>query len=289
MRGPSIQVGAGSGRGWGCEPVLSGDEAEPVGGEELPGQIARQLVVGAGLAGVGADGLPAGREVGGDVDLGGDLVVGRAELGERDLGVATANVAHVVGPADHRRAGKAPQVGGRRPVPRAERKLYDEPKRLAAAGLASAKGEMTGARPRTIYVVTPAGRQALQRWLDEPPAPPALEFEGMVKVFFADAGTLEQLQTTLRTIAGDADARLVELDAKAAENACGDVAFPDRLHLNSIGLRFHIDHERTIGQWARWALEQTAQWASATDPGAWDYRQVFPELNPAEEPAADPP
>ena len=38
--------------------------------------------------------------------------------------------------------------------PRAERKLYDEPKRLVAAGLATSEQEMTGARPRTVYAVT---------------------------------------------------------------------------------------------------------------------------------------
>ena len=169
--------------------------------------------------------------------------------------------------------------------PRAERKLYDEPKRLVEARLASAKGEMTGARPRTVYAVTTAGRRALRRWLDEPPAPPTLEFEGMVKVFFADGGTLEQLQTTLKAIAANADARLVELNAKAIEDARGDVPFPDRLHLNNLGLRFQVDHERTIGEWARWALEQTAQWTSATDPGPWDYRRVFPEHARTDKPA----
>ena len=34
--------------------------------------------------------------------------------------------------------------------PRAERKLYDEPKRLAAAGLAKSAKEMTGARPLAV-------------------------------------------------------------------------------------------------------------------------------------------
>ena len=161
--------------------------------------------------------------------------------------------------------------------PRAERKLYEEPKRLVEERWAVATREMTGARPRTVYDVTPAGRRALRRWLDQPPVPPTLEFEGMVKVFFADGGTLEQLRATLRAIAAEADTRLTELDAKAIENARGDVPFPDRLHLNNLGLRFLVDHERTIGEWARWALEQTAQWTSATDPGTWDHRQVFPE------------
>jgi hypothetical protein len=134
---------------------------------------------------------------------------------------------------------------------------------------------MTGARPRNVYAVTPAGRRALRQWLGEPPAAPTLEFEGMVKVFFADGGSLAQLRTTLQAIADTSDGRVRELEAKVGENERGDVAFPERLPLNTIGLRFHLDHERVIGSWARWALEQTANWRSPTDPGSWDYRRVF--------------
>ena len=97
----------------------------------------------------------------------------------------------------------------------------------------------------------------------------------MVKVFFADGGTLEQLRATLTSIAETADGRLAELEAKVEENASGDVPFPERLPLNTIGLRFQLDHERSIGAWARWALDQTAGWSSPTDPGSWDYRKVF--------------
>jgi PadR family transcriptional regulator, regulatory protein AphA len=159
--------------------------------------------------------------------------------------------------------------------PRAERKLYDEPKRLVADGLATGAREMTGARPRTVYVVTRRGRSALRRWLGEPPAPPTLEFEGMVKVFFADSGTLEQLRGTLTSIAETAEARLAELDAKVDELASDAVQFAERVHVNALGLRFVIDHERAIATWARWALQQTATWQSTTDPGAWDHRSAL--------------
>ena len=159
--------------------------------------------------------------------------------------------------------------------PRAERKLYEEPKRLVAAGLATATQEMTGARPRTVYAVTRKGRAALQRWLSEPPAPPTFEFEGMVKVFFADGGTLEQLRRNLTTIAETADERVADLEAKVAQHVSGEVPFPERLHINSLGLRFQLDHERLIGTWARWALTQTAQWKSSTDPGSWDHLSSF--------------
>jgi DNA-binding PadR family transcriptional regulator len=155
--------------------------------------------------------------------------------------------------------------------PRAERKLYDEPKRLVAEGLASSEREMTGARPRTVYAVTRRGRRALRRWLGEPPAPPVLEFEGMVKVFFADGGTLEQLRATLTSIAVTAEARLTELDVKVDELTREDVTFAERTHLNALGLRFVIDHERAIATWARWALGEIEAWRSTTDPGPWDH------------------
>jgi PadR family transcriptional regulator, regulatory protein AphA len=154
--------------------------------------------------------------------------------------------------------------------PRAERKLYDEPKRLVAAGLASADREMTGARPRTVYSVTRTGRTALRRWLSEPPAAPTLEFEGMVKVFFADGGSLEQLRTTLVRVAETAEARRAQLWANVSENLGPDSAFPERQHLSTLGVRFHLDHEQLVADWARWALVQTEQWASTTDPAGWD-------------------
>ena len=156
--------------------------------------------------------------------------------------------------------------------PRAERKLYDEPKRLVADGLATSERTMTGARPSTVYAITPKGRRALRRWLGEPPAPPELDFEGMVKVFFADGGTLEQLRSTLQRVAATSDERLAELEAKVEENRTADVAFPQRLPINSVALQFQLDHERVFGAWARWALAQTEGWRSPTDPGEWDYR-----------------
>ena len=159
--------------------------------------------------------------------------------------------------------------------PRAERKLYDEPKRLTAQGFATSERAMTGARASTVYAITPAGRRALRRWLGEPPAPPELDFEAMVKVFFADGGSLPQLRTTLQRIADTSDERLAELEAKVDENVAGDVAFPHRLPLNTIALQFQLDHERVFGTWARWALEQVEGWRSPTDPGDWDYRTAI--------------
>ena len=95
--------------------------------------------------------------------------------------------------------------------PRAERKLYDVPPDLVARGLATVTEGHTGRRARSVYRITPAGRRALRRWLGLPPQPPTLEFEAMVKVFFADGGSLEDLHRTLESVAHAAEERRLEL------------------------------------------------------------------------------
>jgi len=159
--------------------------------------------------------------------------------------------------------------------PRAERKLYDEPKRLVAAGLATATEQRTGNRPRTVYAITAAGRKALRRWLDEEPAPPALEMEAMVKVFFADAGTLEQLRTTLHSIEDTANDRIAELRSMIDESTSQPYEFEGRWPINAISLRFALDDEANKARWARWALEQTSTWRSPTDAAGWDWQAAL--------------
>ncbi len=159
--------------------------------------------------------------------------------------------------------------------PRAERKLYDEPKRLADDGLATATREHTGKRGRTVDTITDAGRAALRDWLGEPFAPPTTEFEGMVKVFFSDAGSRQQLLATIERIEAQATERLDEIVGLAATRP---PAFPEREHLSAIGLRLFREQEEATARWARWAREQVEQWPDTTDPGAWDAAAVLAEI-----------
>lgn len=162
--------------------------------------------------------------------------------------------------------------------PRAERKLYEEPKRLAAAGYATATEERTGRRRGTRYAITPQGQQALADWLDEPPDPPSLEFEGMIKVFFADAGSLDQLRGNLELIADRACDRLATLEAMVEENLAGTNPFPERRHLGALAFPYRIEQERSLLRWAHWALEQIDIWNSTTDPGEWQPSEVLKRL-----------
>jgi len=81
--------------------------------------------------------------------------------------------------------------------PRATSKLYEEPKKLVAEGLARTTSEQAGGRTRTVYTITAKGRRALAGWLQEPGAGPVLDFEQLLKVFFADHGSTEATRATL--------------------------------------------------------------------------------------------
>src|SRR5262245_35683445 len=71
--------------------------------------------------------------------------------------------------------------------PKSESHLYAEPKRLVKLGLAGVTEAPAGpVRTRQVYRITPAGRRALKRWLATEPAPPQLEFEALLRLFYAD-------------------------------------------------------------------------------------------------------
>ena len=144
--------------------------------------------------------------------------------------------------------------------PRAESKIYEEPKKLVAHELATATREYTGRRPRTVYAITDKGRKALRRWLDEPGQPPLVEFEGVVKVLFAEQGTKEQLLATLRSVREHAEQTLAEHMALADDLAQTGGPFPDRLHVNELVFKFMWEQTETAIRWATWAEQQVAGW-----------------------------
>jgi DNA-binding PadR family transcriptional regulator len=144
--------------------------------------------------------------------------------------------------------------------PRAESKIYEEPKKLVAHGLASATREYTGRRPRTIYGITDKGRKALRRWLDEPGQPPLVEFEGVVKVLFAEQGTKEQLLATLRSVREHAEQTRAEHMALAGDLAQTGGPFPERLHVNELVFKFMWEQTETVIRWATWAEREVTGW-----------------------------
>ncbi len=78
--------------------------------------------------------------------------------------------------------------------------IYPELRRLAREGLIEGEQAPRGARRRTVYTLTPEGEDVLKAWLQEPPAPPELRFEGLLKLFFLRADERETARHQLQSM-----------------------------------------------------------------------------------------
>jgi DNA-binding PadR family transcriptional regulator len=145
--------------------------------------------------------------------------------------------------------------------PRAETRLYQEPKNLVAQGLAEATVETVGKRSKTVYAITPKGRKALRAWLDQPSAAPRLESEALVRLFFAEHGTKEGLLATLDELERQATELRAQAIAQAEQYLEAESApFPERLHILALLGQFMLAHTTLMAEWAAWARGEVETW-----------------------------
>ena len=148
----------------------------------------------------------------------------------------------------------------RRIWPRAQSKLYEEPKKLVAHGFARATDDPVGRRRRTRYTITAKGRRALAAWLQEPGDGPVLEFEQLLKIGFADGGSKADIVTNL-----EADS-CVGARAERGEPGRGprlsrrQGGVPRRAALNQLTGRFLTDFYVMVANWTAWASRVVEAW-----------------------------
>ena len=152
--------------------------------------------------------------------------------------------------------------------PRAESNLYAEPKKLIAHGFASAHSEPRGKRRRTVYSITPSGKQALADWLGTAAAEPRWEAESMVKFTFATAGSKEQLLANLRDFRQYATARWKAVEEIFRPYLEGNEPFPDRTHINVLPGRLLLETARLQAAWADRTIEEVQRWDATAGPQA---------------------
>lgn len=144
--------------------------------------------------------------------------------------------------------------------PRVESRIYDEAKQLVERGLAHARQEPFGRRARTIYSITPAGRRALERWLETPPRATALECEPLLRIFLADFCTREQLRVALDQVKADADAILNVGRVVGPEYLQGTAPFQDQVHVRAIVFDFLWGHATMLRRWAERTEATITRW-----------------------------
>jgi PadR family transcriptional regulator AphA len=163
--------------------------------------------------------------------------------------------------------------------PVSERNLYAEPKRLAAAGLVRIHQEAVGRRSRTIYEITPAGRDTLRRQMTTPPRPPQLEFDVMQRLVFADQGSKQDLLDSLDATGRQVDELLRDVMEQVRGYRADGGPFPERLHLIMLFSRFYVDYLFLLRRWTALAGREVASWPTTKNLGLTDgTRQIFEDL-----------
>ncbi len=145
--------------------------------------------------------------------------------------------------------------------PKSESHLYAEPKRLVQMGFARVTETPAGpVRTRQVYRITAAGRRALEAWLEREPAPPQLEFEAVLQLFYADATDKAAVLASLAHTQNDLNERLTEGIALVDTWLDGDAPFPDRLHISALVAVFTRDLLQLMIRWSEFAEREIERW-----------------------------
>jgi len=143
--------------------------------------------------------------------------------------------------------------------PRAESKVYEEPKRLVAAGHANATVDRANPR-RTRYTISAAGRRVLARWVAEPGTGVRFESEGALKVLFAENGTKDQLLATIDSMRRDALADVARVAGTLDFVLTDGPPYPGRIHQSVLVMDLVLRISTAVTEWADATGERVAGW-----------------------------
>jgi DNA-binding PadR family transcriptional regulator len=156
--------------------------------------------------------------------------------------------------------------------PRAESGIYTVPKALVRDGLAEAEPDAVGARRRTRYRISPAGRHALKTWRQPQGNPaPTVEFEQLIRVFFAEYASKAEILGLLQAVRTTVEDRAAAGAGISQNYLDGRGAFPTRLPWLILVGRFITDFDVMVDEWAAWATEVVQSWPD-------DLTQAEPDL-----------
>ncbi|MDX1658803.1 MAG: PadR family transcriptional regulator [Nitriliruptorales bacterium] len=171
--------------------------------------------------------------------------------------------------------------------PTSEGHLYREQKRLVTLGWATATTERVGRRSRKRYTITDEGREALRAWLETEPEEPHFQIEGLLRVFFADRGTPEQLVAAMLATGDMAGSMVDELRGFVDEYLAdggplwmleqgvggpqgerlefrGRPMYPERLHVVALAIDLLTRLLSTLDEFLAEAAEEAGRWPTTT-------------------------
>lgn len=128
--------------------------------------------------------------------------------------------------------------------------IYPEMRRLAERGLVVVQDEQRseGGRPRTVYALSSAGRNALRTWLREPPEPDQFRSELLLKLAFGDEVSPAVLARAVRLEAERARQQAAGLERRAAGERPAGEELDARLRQSL--LAFGVRQAQAAEEWA---------------------------------------
>ncbi len=151
--------------------------------------------------------------------------------------------------------------------PKSERLLYSEPKKLVELGYATTHKEQTGNRTRNVYEITETGRDALSGWTKTRTQPPHMEVEALLRLLFADHGSIEDLHRVLDELEADIGEHHESIVELMGSYLNGGHPFPERTHLSVLFATFQIEMFKSIERWIDFARDEVDQWPTTKDLG----------------------
>jgi len=162
--------------------------------------------------------------------------------------------------------------------PKSERLLYSEPKKLVELGYATTHKEERGNRSRNVYEITAQGHNVLSEWTSSRTQSPRFEVEALLRLLFADHGTIEDVNRALDELEADVGEHhqaIVELMASYLD---GGHPFPQRTHLSVLFATFQIEMFKSIERWIDFAREEIAQWPATEELGMTQRTEILTRL-----------
>ncbi|MDT4918920.1 MAG: hypothetical protein QOH89_3620, partial [Pseudonocardiales bacterium] len=139
-------------------------------------------------------------------------------------------------------------------------------------GLAEAENDDVGARRRTRYRITPAGRLALNQWQKRDDPAPTVEFEQLIRIFFAEYASKAEILGLLEDVRTAVEDREMHGAGLSQAYLDGRGSFPERLPWLILVGRFITDFDVMVDEWAAWATGVVQTWPD-------DLTQAEPDIN----------
>ena len=144
--------------------------------------------------------------------------------------------------------------------PRTTSSLYLEPPNLVDHGFATVSVESTGKRTRSVYAITDEGRKALLAWLEQPGNRLRTADDIMLRVFYANLGSKQQLLEQLATMREQIRSEYVALIEALEKHASGTYEFSQPAHLTRLVTRHELALMEARARWLADAEQEVASW-----------------------------